>query len=200
MRKDFQDEGDNLSPEQSSLGRKILLSTLGIGIAVGLSGSIPFIMAYLPNGSDKRPVPAIETASSNLNTEHLEAFVWAARLKLQELKLHHRLKVETKESKALEIIGVVSKQEQKSWVSFLHWYSTREGFPILNHKVTAIAVSGNIPELQSVWFGSNPTAYFQDGSFGNIGTTIHDGWKIIGIEPWAVFVERDSIIVTLGYE
>jgi len=199
-RKDLGNENQDLAADKDSLGRKILMSILGITFAVMISGSIPFIMAYFSKGSENKPAYAMEAPSSNFNLKHMEAFVWAARLKLQEFRLHHRLGVGTNEQEALEIIGAVSKEEHESWIEFLDWYTTREGFPPLDHKVTATAISGNIPQLQSVWFGSNPTAYFQDGSFGNIGTDIQDGWKIIGIEPWAVFVERDRVIVTLGYE
>lgn len=181
--------------------KKIISSILGIALAVGISGSIPFLSAKISQ-DNVQPIEqdADTPASAPDITQHQEAFAWTAKLKLQELMLHHRLDITTTQTDGLEIKGSISLQEKERWTQFLDWYEARESFPELKHQVSTTAVSGNIPNLKSVWFGSNPTAYFQDGSFGNVGTYIQDGWKVVGIEPWGVFVERDAVVITLGYE
>jgi len=131
--------------------------------------------------------------------EFMQAYMWAAKLKLEDLKLNHRLKVTTDTANGLVVKGSISKQEAENWQVFLSWYEGKQGFPVLKHSVETNATTSNIPELISVWFDTKPTAYFADGRSGNIGTAFEDGWKIINIEAWAVFVERNGTTVMLNY-
>ncbi len=99
----------------------------------------------------------------------------------------------------LQIFGDISTQEIPNWKNFVSWYESKEGFPKLDHKVGFGATTGNIPVLRSVWFDAKPTAYFADGSSGNLGTVLENGWKIVGIEAWAIFVERNGTTITLSF-
>lgn len=132
-------------------------------------------------------------------SEYMEAFVWTSKLKLEDLKLNHRLQVSVGSANNLVVKGSISKQETDNWKAFLGWYESREGFPTLNHSVETNATSSNIPELKSVWFDIKPTAYFSDGRSGNVGTSFEDGWKIVSIQTWAVFIERNGTKIMLQY-
>ena len=134
-----------------------------------------------------------------VQAKFMDAFIWTTKLKLEDLKLNHRLQVSASAANELEIKGNISKQEAKNWKAFLDWYEGKDGFPKLNHYVEASATSSNIPELKSVWFDTKPTAYFTDGRSGNIGTSFEDGWEIVSIEAWAVFVQRNGTTVMLQY-
>ncbi len=165
--------------------------SIGVMLAVGIPENIKEAYSKSPQGSPEQK--AIVTP------KFMEAFVWTTKLKLEDLKLNHRLQVTTNDANDVVINGSISKQEASNWQAFLGWYESKDGFPVLTHNVNANATSGNIPELKSVWFDTKPTAYFTDGRSGNIGTSFEDGWKIISIEAWAVFVERDGNTVMLQY-
>ncbi len=132
-------------------------------------------------------------------TTHLDAYLWTAKLKLEDLKLNHRLAISLTDAGSLKVGGSISKQEATAWNNFQKWYENKDGFPKFVHAVDVTATSGDIPELKSVWFDASPTAYFTDGRVGNIGTVLNDGWKIVSIEAWAVFVERNGTTITLSY-
>lgn len=145
-------------------------------------------------------VPQVAQEKTNvIKPEFMDAFVWTSKLKLEDLKLNHRLQVYTDATNDLVIKGNISQEESNNWQAFLTWYQGKDGFPNLKHYVETSATSSNIPELKSVWFDTNPTAYFIDGRSGNIGTSFKDGWKIVNIEAWAVFVERNGTTVMLQY-
>lgn len=169
-------------------------------LAVIVSALVPFVNAHLSKSDAKQTKIIERPISPKTFTKHIEAYAWTARLKVEELKLHHRLNVKVENENSISIDGNISKEETQNWDEFLAWYDTKPEFPTLSHQVEATAISGNIPKLKSVWFNENSTAYFTDGSFGNIGTIIQDGWEIKGIEGWAVFVERDEATITLSYQ
>ena len=146
----------------------------------------------------EEPVVAAEKTIITTN-KFTDAFIWTTKLKLEDLKLNHRLQVSANNANDLVIKGNISKEEADNWQAFLNWYASKEGFPNLKHHVETSAISSNIPELKSVWFDKNPTAYFIDGRSGNIGTAFEDGWRIVSIEAWAVFVERNGTTVMLQY-
>lgn len=134
-----------------------------------------------------------------VQAKFMDAFIWTTKLKLEDLKLNHRLEVSASKKNDLVIKGNISKQEAENWKAFLGWYESKNGFPKLNHYVETSATTSNIPELKSVWFDTKPTAYFADGRSGNIGTSFEDGWEIVSIEAWAVFVQRNGTTVMLQY-
>lgn len=178
---------------------KTLLIAVGTVLLVGtIFITTPYFMKILP-GSETQVILNEPHSEKQFNAEYAAAFVWTVKLKLEDLKLNHRLQASINNDNKIHIEGNISVQEELNWKSFLKWYNGKKGFPILLHSVEAIETEGNIPELKSVWFGINPTAYFSDGRFGNIGTVFEDGWKIVSIEAWAVFIERDGTMITLAY-
>lgn len=186
--------------EKSSKDSFWVSSFLMVILAIIVSGLVPFVNAHLSNSDAKQTKAVDEQLSLKTPIEHVEAYVWTTKLKVEELNLHHRLDVKATNKNSIIVDGKISKEEAGDWDTFLKWYESKADFPPLSHKVEATAISGNIPKLQSVWFNEEPTAYFKDGSFGSIGTVIQDGWEIKGIEPWAVFVERDNAIITLNFQ
>lgn len=165
--------------------------SIGVMLAVGIPENIKQAYSKSPQGLQEQKVI--------VTPRFMEAFVWTTKLKLEDLKLNHRLQVTTNDANDVVINGNISKQEAPNWQAFLGWYESKDGFPVLTHNVNTNATSGNIPELKSVWFDTKPTVYFTDGRSGNIGTSFEDGWKIINIEAWAVFVERNGNTVMLQY-
>ncbi len=130
---------------------------------------------------------------------YIDAFVWTAKLKLEDLQLNHRLQIKVANQSKLEVSGNISQKELPKWQRFLSWYDTKQGFPELKHVVNTTETVGNIPELETVWFDANPTAYFADGSSGNAGSILEDGWEIVNIEAWAVFIKRNGTVITLAF-
>ena len=169
------------------------LSALSIGVM--LFGGVPKNIkeTYLATPQ------IVAEQEATVQSKFMDAFVWTTKLKLEDLKLNHRLQVSASETNELKIKGNISKQEAKNWKAFLDWYEAKDGFPKLNHYVEASATTSNIPELKSVWFDTKPTAYFTDGRSGSIGTSFEDGWEIVSIEAWAVFVQRNGTTVMLQY-
>lgn len=182
----------------ASLIANILTAFAAIVIIVSVFVMTPHFANYFKQ-SEKQALNSIAKPEEQVPPAHLEAYLWTAKLKLEDLKLNHRLDIGLSDTRTLKIEGNISKQEVPSWNSFQNWYESKEGFPKLDHKVSTNAKTGDIPELKSVWFDATPTAYFADGRFGNIGTVLNDGWKIVSIEAWAVFVERNGTTITLSY-
>ena len=158
-----------------------------------------YFASLLPGFDTKNEIVEPLTQQVQVPVQHIDAYMWTAKLKLEDLKLNHRLKITSNDQTEIRIDGNISVQETSNWNIFLKWYETKEGFPKLVHAVNTSETKGNIPELKSVWFDASPTAYFTDGRFGNIGTVFEDGWKIVGIEAWAVFIEREGTMITLNY-
>lgn len=169
----------------------LFATSIGAMMAVGVPNNIKAVYFDAPK--------TVQVQNTVVKPKFMDAFVWTAKLKLEDLKLNHRLQVSVGEASELVVKGNISKEETQNWQTFLSWYESKDGFPNLQHSVETTATSGNIPELKSVWFDTNPTAYFTDGRSGNIGTLFEDGWKIVSIEAWAVFVERDGNTIMLNY-
>jgi len=174
---------------------------LGLAALSAFSIIVMFVMGVPKNIKQTyfEPSQMVKEQEAKSPNEFMQAYIWTARLKLEDLKLNHRLKITSDNANDLVVKGNISKQEAKNWLAFLNWYEGKQGFPNLKHSVETNATSSNIPELISVWFDTKPTAYFADGRSGGIGTAFDDGWKIISIEAWAVFVERNGTTVMLNY-
>lgn len=186
-------------PKRESLWKKLAPGIMIVTISVLVSGSIPFVKAHYDKQEQVNVSQREAEQLPKTDTTSLDPFVWTTRLKIEDIKLHHRLSVAARTDNRIEVSGRISPQEVDGWEKFLAWYDTKEGFPALHHTVTADAVSGNIPELKSVWFHDDPVAYFQDGTFGSAGSILQDGWTIKNIEAWAVLIERDGAMVSLSY-
>lgn len=191
-----------------TIGSKPVSIVMAIALVLTVLVVSLVALKFMPanNQSDQTAVNAVQTGPANQeqgkqfnNMEYLEAFAWTARLKLEDLKLNHRLKIATSIEEGLVIKGKISTEEVSSWNEFLAWYEEKPEFPALALDVTTDAKTGNIPTLESVWFDKKPTAYFADGSFGNEGTILSDGWQIVDIESWAVFIRRKGTTITLPY-
>jgi len=191
---------NNTRLEMKSL--RTINSWLVLLASLSIMGALFIVMVGIPKNIQQayfeEPVVAVEKTGVATN-KFTDAFIWTTKLKLEDLKLNHRLQVSANSKNDLVINGNISKEEAENWQSFLSWYESKEGFPSLKHDVETSATSSNIPELKSVWFDTNPTAYFIDGRSGNIGTSFEDGWRIVSIEAWAVFVERNGKTVMLQY-
>lgn len=189
-------------------GSKIVPAVLTVALVFGMLLVSLFALKLFPSmkENDLSAVNAVQSEADNQaqnkllsDMEYLNAFAWTARLKLEDLKLNHRLKIAVTSKEGLVIEGKISTEEISNWKSFLSWYEEKPEFPQLIHNVTSDAKTGNIPTLESVWFDKNPTAYFSDGSFGNEGSILTDGWQIVDIESWAVFIRRKGTTITLPY-
>lgn len=181
---------NSISPWLLALACVSALS-IGVMLFVGIPKNIKENYFFEPQ--------IVEEQKLVVPSKFMDAFVWTTKLKLEDLKLNHRLQVSTNATNDLVIKGNISKQESENWKAFLGWYEAKDGFPKLNHYVQTSATTSNIPELKSVWFDTKPTAYFTDGRSGSIGTSFEDGWQIVSIEAWAVFVERNGTTVMLQY-
>lgn len=184
--------------QRDSFFKKLLSSLIAVILVFSIYAVSPHILGWL-NGTKEQTVTIQPVTQEPANKAYLDAYIWTAKLKLEDFKLNHRLQITATGQDQLQIIGDISTQEISNWKSFLKWYESKEGFPILNHTVNFNAITGNIPVLKSVWFDATPTAYFTDGSSGSIGTVLKNGWKIVGIEAWAIFVERNGTTITLSY-
>ena len=193
----FSQQGEDEDQEET-FAKKLTTGMVASILVFSVYAISPYVMNIFEGSNNQAPI--ITTAPEpSVSPTYVDSFIWTAKLKLEDLKLNHRLKITTNDQSQLLIVGNISSQEVPNWESFLNWYESREGFPDLVHTVGFGAVSGNIPILTSVWFDASPTAYFADGSSGRVGTVLKDGWKIVGIEAWAIFVERDGTTITLGY-
>ena len=181
-----------------SLFKKLLSAIIASALVFSIYAAAPNLMGLF-NGSTAETSTTSQVSEQQVPNAYISSFVWTAKLKLEDLKLNHRLEITSTDQNQLLIKGNISNQETASWKHFLQWYETKEGFPVLIQEVGFGAVSGNVPVLISVWFDQSPTAYFADGSSGKVGTVLANGWKIVGIEAWATFVERDGTTITLSY-
>jgi len=180
-----------------SLARRILAGAGLIILGLVVVAITPLSLKLMPKAhTDTQNIVVVEKQAP---AKYMDAFIWTAKLKLEDLKLNHRLKINSDDSSSMKIDGDISQQEVERWQEFLNWYDGKEGFPVLSHSINVSTIEGNIPELKSVWFNNRPTVYFTDGRFGTIGTIFDDGWKIVSIEAWAVFIERDGALITLSY-
>jgi hypothetical protein len=181
-----------------SFFKKMLVSAIAVTLVFSVYAISPKILGMLTDGNEQavtiQPVVQEPTA-----TAYIDAYIWTAKLKLEDFKLNHRLQITANGQDQLQIFGDISTQEIPNWERFVNWYESKDGFPKLDHKVSFGATTGNIPVLRSVWFDAKPTAYFADGSSGSLGTVLENGWKIVGIESWAIFVERNGTTITLSY-
>ena len=185
------------STSNRPLAKRIFSSVGFLVLCLAIVAITPLSLKLMPKAhTDTQEVVVTE---KQMPAKYTDAYIWTAKLKLEDLKLNHRLKINSNDANSIKIDGNISPQEVGRWEEFLNWYHGKEGFPMLTHSVNASAIEGNIPELKSVWFNNSPTAYFADGSFGKIGSVLNDGWKIVSIEAWAVFVERDGTTITLAY-
>ena len=191
--------GSNMQEENESLLAKLVTGFAAVVIVFSIYVMTPYIIGFFSEQNIQIETEVVVVPEDEKSTNYVDAYIWTAKLKLEELQLNHRLQLSLYEQSAIQINGNISAKEMPNWERFLEWYGGREGFPKLFHDVSATAISGNIPELKSVWFGSSPKVYFLDGQVGKLGATLKDGWKIISIEAWAVFVERDGITITLSY-
>ncbi|MEM7216014.1 MAG: hypothetical protein AAF423_10765 [Pseudomonadota bacterium] len=127
---------------------------------------------------------ASERGFSELNRErYLEAYAWSARIKLESLSLHHGIRVNVTEDKMLLASGNIPQNISSRYRLFKQWYSLQEGFPPLLEEVSFSELTITPPALKSVWFHEPATAFFEDGTSGEIGGLVGEGWKILDIQP-----------------
>lgn len=188
-----------LNEEQTdSFFKKMLSSLIAVTLVFSIYAISPKIIEMLKGANEQAAIvqPIVQEPEA---TAYTDAYIWTAKLKLEDFKLNHRLQIIENGHDQLQIFGDISTQEIPNWKNFVSWYESKEGFPKLDHKVSFGATTGNIPVLRSVWFDAKPTAYFADGSSGSLGTVLENGWKIVGIEAWAIFVERNGTTIILSY-
>lgn len=128
-----------------------------------------------------------------------KAFAWTVRVKLEDLKLNHKLRASTTSDGSIRVFGNISDKELPRWTSFLQWYDTSSNFPPLIRDVSRVGVDNNLPKIKSVWIDDNPSVFFKNGVVGNVGSKIKDGWKIVDISNSSVMIERDGTVVSLTF-
>lgn len=128
-----------------------------------------------------------------------EAFAWTVRVKLEDLKLNHKLRATPTSDGSIRVYGNISDKELPRWTNFLQWYDSSAHFPPLIRDISRVGIDNNLPKIKSVWLDSNPSVFFKDGVVGGVGSKIKDGWKIVDINNSSVMIERDGTVVSLTF-
>ena len=157
-----------------------------------------------PAKSEKQLEASVETPSQTRigalsEAEYLEAFVWVARGKLEDLGIHHTLSVKVSGPNHIEISGNIAESFSGRYELFKHWFNNRENFPELQDKVQKVEVFGAIPGVKSVWLGEKQLAFFDDGSSGGVGAMIGEGWEILKIDQLEIVLQREGTVVAVEY-
>ena len=159
------------------------------------------VASTMQSGIERTSTKIFDTVSNTTTSEkeHEEAFAWTVRVKLEDLKLNHKLRVQPTVGGSIRVYGNISDKELPRWTSFLQWYDSTSNFPPLIRDVSRAKVGNNLPQIKSVWLDDNPSVFFKDGIVGNIGSSIKGGWKIVDITNASVMIERDGAILSLTY-
>ena len=153
----------------------------------------------MQHGIEQTSSKLLGTVASAPNKNLDEAFAWTVRVKLEDLQLNHKLRVNPTADGSIRVYGNISDQELPRWTSFLQWYDTTSNFPPLIRDVSRAEIGTNLPQIKSVWLDNNPSVFFKDGTVGNIGSSIKAGWKIVDINDASVMIERDGAIISLTF-
>lgn len=139
--------------------------------------------------------PVIEGSKS-----YMQAFEWAARVKLEDLGLHHSLKVTSTSDGQVLINGTLSSRHFGRYQIFKSWFKSKPNFPEIVDEVERISdLSNAVPVLKSVWFKEPATAFFHDGSSGVVGQKVSDGWQILKISETEIIIQKHGNIISLDY-
>lgn len=173
------------------------------GIAANFMGTVAEAGSRMANsvhyGIEKTSSKILGTVSNASNQPHDEAFAWTVRVKLEDLKLNHKLRALPTTDGSIRVFGNISDAELPRWTSFLQWYDTTSNFPPLIRDVSRAEMGTDLPQIKSVWLDNNPSVFFKDGIVGNVGSSIKGGWKIVDITDASVMIERDGAIISLTY-
>lgn len=172
-------------------------------IAAGFLGTVAEagsrVASTMQYGIEQTSSKILGTVSTAPNQPHDQAFAWTVRVKLEDLKLNHKLRADSTNDGSIRVYGNISDKELPRWTSFLQWYDTTSNFPPLIRDVSRAKVGSNLPQIKSVWLDDNPSVFFKDGVVGSIGSSIKGGWKIVDINDGSVMIERDGAIISLTY-
>ena len=131
---------------------------------------------------------------------YIHAFEWAARVKLEELGIHHSLKVGSTADGKIEIRGKLSERLVGRYELFKSWYKSNPGFPEITDSVERVsALHDAAPKLKSVWFKEPAKAFFDDGSSGVVGEKTSNGWQILKISETEIVMQKHGNIVSIDY-
>ncbi len=173
------------------------------GMAAGFLGTVAEagsrMASTMQYGIERTSSKLLGTVSSASSQSIDEAFAWTVRVKLEDLKLNHKLRASPTADGSIRVYGNVSDAELPRWTSFLQWYDSTSNFPPLIRDVSRAKIGSNIPQIKSVWLDDNPSVFFKDGIVGSIGSNIKDGWKIVDINDASVMIERDGAVISLTY-
>ncbi len=172
-------------------------------IAAGFLGTVAEagsrVASTMQYGIEKTSSTILGTISSAPSQPHDKAFAWTVRVKLEDLKLNHKLRVSPTADGSIRVYGNISDKELPRWTSFLQWYDTTSNFPPLIRDVSRAKMGTDLPQIKSVWLDDNPSVFFKDGIVGSLGSSIKGGWKIVNITDASVMIERDGAIISLTY-
>ncbi|MEM7067626.1 MAG: hypothetical protein AAF478_01985 [Pseudomonadota bacterium] len=186
-------------------GRLILVAILFSVIGFAIPSFTTFVLKspFFVSGrgnNDSVIVAAKPTEPSHVGAQqYLEAFAWLARGKLEDLEIHQSLKVSVTESNEVEITGTIFTVQNGRYQLFKKWFSSNKNFPALLDRVTRIEAFSDIPSVKSVWLGEVPVAYFNDGTSGQVGGEIGDGWEILEIGRTEINLQKDGTIIALQF-
>ena len=130
---------------------------------------------------------------------NLESFAWAARSRLEDFRLDHRLMVTQAGINSLRISGDISADEVERWRKFLKWYASHPTFPELIQDINHDSSGHDFPRVDAVWFDGEPAVVFRDGTVATIGSHLKDGWQVVSISYMAIMLERDGTRFSLTF-
>ena len=156
--------------------------------------------AKVINEAEPEVQPQLSGTSGTITKEkYIEAFVWVARGKLEDLGINQSLKVTGADDEKIEITGTIISNQKGRYEIFKSWFADNENFPELLDEVEVLEVWGSLPGVKSVWLGEPALAYFDDGTTGRIGEEIGDGWEIVKIDQAAILLHKNGTLISMDY-
>lgn len=179
-----------------------LLSTLFSGLVSSAFNSSYKIASSVGSGiinSNILETKPISDVPSNPEISNLtDKFVWAVKVKLEDLELAHKVTVSAMDNGSIKIRGTISDEDNVKWNSFLYWYDQRKGFPAAIRDVKRDTNSSNFPKVKSIWLEDPATVFFQDGTSATIGEKLWYDWVVVEITRTGIVLERDGSKLSLG--
>lgn len=139
-----------------------------------------------------KPATEYALASNPDEAKLTEQFVWAVKIKLEDLKLSHKVTANAMDNGSIRIRGTIGDNDTANWNSFLYWYDQRKGFPTAVRDVKRDKQESDLPKVKSIWMEEPATAFFQDGTSATIGEKLWFDWVVVDITRAGVVLERDG--------
>ncbi|PHP66475.1 hypothetical protein CSC94_14450 [Zhengella mangrovi] len=177
-----------------------LIGDLSAAVRQGSSLLAPVQASVEPPAVEDSPTSSLVPAKGAPEPgRNLEPYVWTIRARLEDLSLQTGLRVAANEDGTLKVYGQISDRQVPLWNEFLRWYDGQAGYPQLVREVRHGGQNDELPRLQSVWLGNDPSADFAGGITARIGDIMPGDWKIVAIQDRRVVLERDGSRTVLTY-